>query len=186
LLQQLTAASLLVLQLHCCPSQYCSALSPSSLLTHIENSRVHCCAVACCMRACMQGFSPAVDWDTVDFSKSAAIQELPVTSAICSPEEGTAVSVHDKSVTVKGYAWSGGGRGELLLCCCCCYPNYSYIGTITSLAYRLVHAMVRAQVRWWLQLNEQSCNYVYSGNLSHCCTMRASLILHKRAHIQEL
>jgi Mo-co oxidoreductase dimerisation domain len=69
---------------------------------------------------CAQGFSPAVDWDTVDFSKSAAIQELPVTSAICSPEEGTAVSIHEKSVTVKGYAWSGGGRGELLCYCYCC------------------------------------------------------------------
>jgi Mo-co oxidoreductase dimerisation domain len=85
----------------------------------------------------MQGFSPAVDWDTVDFSKSAAIQELPVTSAICSPEEGTAVSVHDKSVTVKGYAWSGGGRGELLL-------YYCYFATVTYCSYYFCIEPIRA------------------------------------------
>ena len=54
-------------------------------------------------------FSPSVDWDTVDWDASPAIQNLPVTSAICSPAPGTAVD--DDEVTVKGYAWSGGGNG---------------------------------------------------------------------------
>ncbi|XP_057292466.1 sulfite oxidase-like [Hydractinia symbiolongicarpus] len=55
-------------------------------------------------------FSPNIDWDNVDFSKSRAIQELPVTSAICSPPEGSVVNECDEEVTVKGYAYSGGGN----------------------------------------------------------------------------
>jgi sulfite oxidase len=34
-----------------------------------------------------------VDWDTVDFTKSPAIQELPVTSAICDPVQGDTVTL---------------------------------------------------------------------------------------------
>lgn len=57
-----------------------------------------------------KGFAPNVDWDTVDFKKSPAIQELPVISAICEPSEGESVKVKNGKVKVKGYAWSGGGR----------------------------------------------------------------------------
>lgn len=60
-----------------------------------------------------KGFSPTTDWDTVDFTTSPAIQNMPVTSAICSPRNGEEVSVSDKEggfVIVKGYAWSGGGN----------------------------------------------------------------------------
>ncbi|XP_068238177.1 sulfite oxidase [Palaemon carinicauda] len=57
-----------------------------------------------------KGFAPNVDWDTVDFSKSPAIQDLPVISAICVPEEGETLKVVDGKVTLRGYAWSGGGR----------------------------------------------------------------------------
>uniref|UniRef100_A0A6P7GYK0 Probable sulfite oxidase, mitochondrial n=1 Tax=Diabrotica virgifera virgifera TaxID=50390 RepID=A0A6P7GYK0_DIAVI len=57
-----------------------------------------------------KGFSPSVDWDTVDFTKSPAIQELPVISAICQPTANGAVKVEDGKITVKGYAWSGGGQ----------------------------------------------------------------------------
>lgn len=53
-----------------------------------------------------KGFCPSVDWDTVDFTAAPAIQELPVVSAICSQ-----VVNDDGSVTVKGYAWSGDGKG---------------------------------------------------------------------------
>nr|XP_006131248.1 sulfite oxidase, mitochondrial [Pelodiscus sinensis] len=56
-----------------------------------------------------KGFSPSVDWDTVDFSTAPAIQELPVQSAITEPAPGAAVPPGE--LTVKGYAWSGGGRG---------------------------------------------------------------------------
>lgn len=49
-----------------------------------------------------KGFSPSVDWDTADFSKSPAIQELPVISAICIPQENETVSVKDGFITVKG------------------------------------------------------------------------------------
>ena len=37
-----------------------------------------------------KGFCPSVDWDTVDFTSSPAIQEQPVTSGICSPRDGVA------------------------------------------------------------------------------------------------
>ncbi|KAM6038556.1 LOW QUALITY PROTEIN: sulfite oxidase, mitochondrial [Theristicus caerulescens] len=55
-----------------------------------------------------KGFSPGVDWDTVDYSTAPAIQELPVQSAITQPRSGAAVPAGE--LTVKGYAWSGGGR----------------------------------------------------------------------------
>ena len=57
-----------------------------------------------------KGFNASVDWDTVDFSKSHAIQFLPVQSAICEPSNGETID-DDEIVTLKGYAWSGGGRG---------------------------------------------------------------------------
>ncbi|XP_064354622.1 sulfite oxidase, mitochondrial [Dromaius novaehollandiae] len=56
-----------------------------------------------------KGFAPCVDWDTVDYSAAPAIQELPVQSAITQPRPGAAVPPGE--LTVKGYAWSGGGRG---------------------------------------------------------------------------
>lgn len=49
-----------------------------------------------------KGFAPNVDWDTVDFKKSPAIQELPVISAICEPLEGQAVKVKNGKIKVKG------------------------------------------------------------------------------------
>ncbi|KAM4644185.1 sulfite oxidase, mitochondrial isoform 1-T1 [Amazona ochrocephala] len=55
-----------------------------------------------------KGFSPCVDWDSVDYSAAPAIQELPVQSAITHPRPGAAVPPGE--LTVKGYAWSGGGR----------------------------------------------------------------------------
>jgi len=58
-------------------------------------------------------FSSNVDWDTVDFSKSVAIQELPVTSAICVPTDGSVVHESEEEFIVKGYAYSGGGNGIL-------------------------------------------------------------------------
>ncbi|XP_071991151.1 sulfite oxidase, mitochondrial isoform X1 [Engystomops pustulosus] len=58
-----------------------------------------------------KGFNPNVDWDTVDFSSSPAIQDLPVQSAITEPCPGQTITPdHDGKVTIKGYAWSGGGR----------------------------------------------------------------------------
>lgn len=56
-----------------------------------------------------KGFSPATDWDTVDFRSAPAIQELPVQSAVTWPPEGAAVG-DGGQVTARGYAWSGGGR----------------------------------------------------------------------------
>ncbi|CAH2002488.1 unnamed protein product [Acanthoscelides obtectus] len=57
-----------------------------------------------------KGFSPCTDWEDADFTKSPAIQELPVTSAICKPYDGDTIDVVDGKILIKGYAWSGGGQ----------------------------------------------------------------------------
>eukprot|EP00882_Tetradesmus_deserticola_P000961 GHRQ01001042.1.p1 GENE.GHRQ01001042.1~~GHRQ01001042.1.p1 ORF type:complete len:582 (+),score=245.93 GHRQ01001042.1:259-2004(+) len=57
-----------------------------------------------------KAFSPGTDWESLDWSAAPAIQEMPVVSAICEPAEGASLSTYDGEVTVKGYAWSGGGR----------------------------------------------------------------------------
>lgn len=50
-----------------------------------------------------KGFNPSVDWDTVDFKKSPAIQELPVISAIYSPDSGSVVKLNpNNSISLKG------------------------------------------------------------------------------------
>lgn len=49
-----------------------------------------------------KGFSPSTTWDNVDFSKSPAIQEMPVVSAICEPQESDVVEVKNGKIEVKG------------------------------------------------------------------------------------
>eukprot|EP00164_Ancoracysta_twista_P001981 GFYU01002608.1.p1 GENE.GFYU01002608.1~~GFYU01002608.1.p1 ORF type:complete len:623 (-),score=179.29 GFYU01002608.1:368-2134(-) len=59
-------------------------------------------------------FPPNLNWDNVtdkEFQKAESIQELPVTSAVTEPKPRTAVTVEDGKMVVKGYAYSGGGRG---------------------------------------------------------------------------
>lgn len=58
-----------------------------------------------------KGFSPSVDWDTVNFDLAPSIQELPIQSAITQPQDGAIVESGE--VTIKGYAWSGGGRAVI-------------------------------------------------------------------------
>ncbi|KRX19208.1 putative sulfite oxidase, mitochondrial, partial [Trichinella nelsoni] len=58
-------------------------------------------------------FNPSTDWPTANFSTVQAIQELPVQSAICSPAENSSFPRGTKTIAVKGYAWSGGGRDIL-------------------------------------------------------------------------
>eukprot|EP00697_Spironema_sp_BW2_P009490 gnl/Spiro4/24429_TR12112_c0_g1_i1.p1 gnl/Spiro4/24429_TR12112_c0_g1~~gnl/Spiro4/24429_TR12112_c0_g1_i1.p1 ORF type:complete len:452 (-),score=144.86 gnl/Spiro4/24429_TR12112_c0_g1_i1:163-1518(-) len=58
-----------------------------------------------------KSFNPGVDWDSVDFTTVPAIQELPVQSAICEPADGHILDDDETSLAVRGYAWSGGGRG---------------------------------------------------------------------------
>jgi len=45
-----------------------------------------------------------------DTAALPSVQEQPVTSAIASPAEGSALPLSDGCVTLRGYAWSGGGR----------------------------------------------------------------------------
>lgn len=47
-------------------------------------------------------FSPNIDWDNVDFSKAPAIQEMPVISAICKPEQSEIIKVINGKINVKG------------------------------------------------------------------------------------
>jgi len=49
-----------------------------------------------------KGFSPSTDWDNVDFSKSPAIQEMPVISAICDPQNSDVVEIKNGKIQVKG------------------------------------------------------------------------------------
>nr|KAG5706776.1 hypothetical protein BaRGS_007279 [Batillaria attramentaria] len=58
-----------------------------------------------------KGFNSSIDWHNVDFDSSVAIMQLPVVSAICDPPAGTELEEGSEDVTVRGYAWSGGGRG---------------------------------------------------------------------------
>ena len=60
-----------------------------------------------------KGFSPCTDWDTVDFKSAPSIQDLPVQSAICEPANGAVLEEGTDEFTVKGYAWSGGGRSVI-------------------------------------------------------------------------
>jgi sulfite oxidase len=61
-----------------------------------------------------KGFNSSIDWHNVNFEKAESIQEMPITSAICTPSPNDAVEAdEDGMITLKGYAWSGGGRGVI-------------------------------------------------------------------------
>lgn len=59
-----------------------------------------------------KGFPPSVDASNVNWSSAPAIQDYPIQSAICYPERDSVVITKDDddSITIKGYAFSGGGR----------------------------------------------------------------------------
>ena len=57
-----------------------------------------------------KGSSPSIDWSNVDFSTAPSIQELPVTSFISTPMDGATLSKDESSISLRGIAWSGGGR----------------------------------------------------------------------------
>ncbi|OXA55992.1 putative sulfite oxidase, mitochondrial [Folsomia candida] len=54
-------------------------------------------------------FSPSVTMESVDFNSAPAIMDTPVTSYICSHEDGQVVA--QGNIKMQGYAFSGGGRG---------------------------------------------------------------------------
>lgn len=57
-------------------------------------------------------FNPSVrKLDGIDVESYAAMQEMPVQSVILSPQPHAKADPDDESVTVRGFAWSGGGRG---------------------------------------------------------------------------
>lgn len=57
-----------------------------------------------------KGFSPMVkDLKGIDIEKIPSMQDLPIQSAIVTPKAGSTVELDD--LEVKGFAWSGGGRG---------------------------------------------------------------------------
>ena len=51
-----------------------------------------------------KGFNPSIDWSTVDFTKSPAVQNMPITSLICQSK------LHNGQLELNGYAWAGGGN----------------------------------------------------------------------------
>lgn len=86
-----------------------------------------------------KGFSPCVDWDTVDFDSAPSIQELPVQSAITEPQNGA--TVESGEVTIKGYAWSGGGRAVVRV-------DVSLDGGLTWQTAQLDEAEQRPRKAW--------------------------------------
>ena len=62
-----------------------------------------------------KGFNPSLRSTVgIDTSKIPSLQEQPVQSAIMTPTPGSKVTVGE-SVTISGYAYSGGGRGNMIL-----------------------------------------------------------------------
>ncbi|KAF0699780.1 Aste57867_9661 [Aphanomyces stellatus] len=63
-----------------------------------------------------RGYAPDIDYATPEFEKFAgpSIQELPIQSAITEPKPGQTWPLEGSDevdvMTIKGYAWSGGGR----------------------------------------------------------------------------
>jgi sulfite oxidase len=55
--------------------------------------------------------NPSTNWEGCDLTQVMPIQDFPVQSTICSPVGGA--TVEGDTVTVRGYAMSGGGRGIL-------------------------------------------------------------------------
>lgn len=47
-----------------------------------------------------KGFSPNVDWENVNFDSAPAIQQLPIQSAICEPENKQRVQVVNEFIEV--------------------------------------------------------------------------------------
>ncbi|KAJ0182213.1 hypothetical protein K1T71_001582 [Dendrolimus kikuchii] len=56
-----------------------------------------------------RSFNPSKTWETADFPSAPPVYSLPVTSAICDPQDGERVPVRDGFIEVRGYAYSGGG-----------------------------------------------------------------------------
>lgn len=62
-----------------------------------------------------KSFSPNVDMFNLNYDESISIQEMPVQSAICDPNDGDNIVLQqtsdgESSFPVKGYAYSGGGK----------------------------------------------------------------------------
>ena len=60
-------------------------------------------------------FTPDVTMSNVDFKKGYSIQQLPIQSAICEPEDRTQIPIkqvlnNNGKIRLSGYAWAGGGR----------------------------------------------------------------------------
>ena len=49
-----------------------------------------------------KSFNPSTDWDKVDFSKAPAIQEMPITSVVCDPQDGDTVKLDGDSLKLRG------------------------------------------------------------------------------------
>ena len=56
-------------------------------------------------------FSPNVTVESADYKTVRSMQEMPVQSAISEPRDGSSVDASGNVVQVRGYAYSGGGKG---------------------------------------------------------------------------
>ena len=60
-----------------------------------------------------KSFSPAVNWNNINWDSATSIQELPVQSLICHPPPGSVFASDVDEIELTGYAWSGGGRNVI-------------------------------------------------------------------------
>ena len=115
-----------------------------------------------------KGFSPSVDWSNVDFSSAPAIQELPVTSLICSPPPDMAINMDEHTtLLVEGVAWSGGGRDIVRV-------DVSADGGNTWLVASLKEGVGQRRGRAWAWTTWEaevpiSAAAVEAGRLELCC-----------------
>lgn len=88
-----------------------------------------------------KGFSPMVrDCKEIDVEKILSMQEMPVQSVIVSPKQGSTVELDD--IEVKGFAWSGGGRGIVRV-------DVSIDGGVTWVTAELKQGSEQNPIRAW-------------------------------------
>ncbi|XP_026317876.1 probable sulfite oxidase, mitochondrial isoform X2 [Hyposmocoma kahamanoa] len=80
-----------------------------------------------------RSFNASVDWASADFAGAPPVYGMPVTSAVCEPQNGARAPVRGGRVLVRGYAYSGGGAKVVRV-------DVSPDGGRTWLAARPTHA----------------------------------------------
>jgi hypothetical protein len=100
--------------------------------------------------------------DNLDWSTAPAIQEMPVVSAICEPTQQQQFSKYDGEITLKGYAWSGGGRDIVRV-------DVSTDGACWKMYRRHLQAASRQCIGVLLMILVLTVIKVEAKSLCYCC-----------------